>query len=119
MALANTDANIYKSINNRWNIKQLLQVLGTIASGALGNKEWVGLAYGAGKWIALAKDGNTVISQQMTEQLGLTGAAVTPSPEVYNDLVFGNNCWVATMAQSIDRIIYSDNGTTWYDAQTC
>ena len=116
MALANTDANIYKSVLTTDGTSTVVaSSWDTIASGALGNKEWVGLAYGAGKWIALAKDGNTVISTDDGATWS-TGAAVTPaSPEVYNDLVFGNNCWVATMAQS-DRIIYSENGTTWYDS---
>ena len=116
MALANTNATIYKSaLTTDGTSTVVAGSWDAVASGALGNKEWVGLAYGAGKWIALANDGNTVISTDDGATWS-TGAAVTPaSPEVYSDLVFGNNCWVATMAQS-DRIIYSDNGTTWYDS---
>jgi len=80
-----------------------------------GNKDWIGLAYGAGKWIAIAKDGTTVTSTDN----GITwsaGAAVTPGgAEEYSDLVFGNNCWVASMDNS-DRVIYSTNGTDWYDS---
>ena len=87
----------------------------TYATGA-SNTTWVGLAYGAGKWIALAQDGTTVYS---TDD-GVTwssGSAVTPSsPEVYSDLIFGNNCWVATMDRS-DRIIHSDTGVTWSDSE--
>ena len=44
-----------------------------------GNKDWIGLAYGAGKWIAIAKDGTTVTLQQIMVQHGLAGAAVTPA----------------------------------------
>ena len=47
-----------------------------------------------------------------------TGAAKSDPPEVYNDLVFGNNT-VGLQQWHNDRIIYSDNGTTWYDRQTC
>ena len=88
----------------------------TVAATGASDTNWVGLAYGAGKWIAISQDGTTVTSTDN----GLnwtTGAAVTPqSPEVYNDIAFGNNAWVATMAQS-DRVIYSHNGTTWSDSQ--
>ena len=87
----------------------------TVATGAT-DTNWVGISYGAGKWIALSEDGTTVISTDN----GLSwssGAAVTPaSPEVYNDIIFGNNAWVATMAQS-DRIIYSSDGSTWSDSE--
>ena len=116
MALIDGDANIYKGSLTTSNDSTIVAGnFDTVASGALGNKNWVGLAYGAGKWIALAKDGNTVISTDN----GATwsqGAAVTPSsPEEYSDLVFGNNAWVASMANS-DRIIYSADGTNWYDS---
>jgi len=80
-----------------------------------GNKDWIGLAYGAGKWIAIAKDGTTVTSTDNGTTWS-AGAAVTPGgSEEYSDLVFGNNCWVASMDNS-DRVIYSTNGTDWYDA---
>ena len=86
----------------------------TTATGA-SNNTWVGLAYGAGKWIALAQDGSFVTSTD-DGATWTQGAAVTPqAPEVYSNLIFGNNCWVATMDQS-DRVIHSDNGTTWSDA---
>jgi hypothetical protein len=115
MCIATGDANAYIStltteadstaVPNDWS---------TIATGASATT-WVGLAYGAGKWIALAEDGTTVISTDN----GLnwtTGAAVTPSsPEVYSELIYGNNAWVATMDQS-DRVIHSDNGTVWSDS---
>ena len=101
-----TDADSTLVPNSGWN---------TYATGA-SNTTWVGLAYGAGKWIALAQDGTYATS--VDDGLNwTTGAAVTPqAPEVYSDLIFGNNCWVATMAQS-DRIVHSDNGTTWTDAE--
>ncbi|MBG11465.1 MAG: hypothetical protein CMD92_09945 [Gammaproteobacteria bacterium] len=117
MALATGSANIYKNTletggdstqvpSGNWT---------TVATGGT-NTAWVGLGYGAGKWIALAENGTTVISTDNGITWN-TGAAVTPSsPEVYSDLIYGNNCWVATMAQS-DRIIYSDTGTTWSDSQ--
>tara|TARA_B100001057_G_scaffold434012_1_gene463312 strand:- start:297 stop:5897 length:5601 start_codon:yes stop_codon:yes gene_type:complete len=116
MALVDTDANIYKGSLTTSNDSTIVAGnFDTVASGALGNKNWVGLAYGAGKWIALAKDGNTVISTDNGSTWS-TGSAVTPTaPEEYSDLVFGNNCWVASMANS-DRIIYSADGTTWYDS---
>ena len=116
MALIDTDANIYKgSLTTSNDSTVVAGNFDTVASGALGNKEWVGLAYGAGKWIALAKDGNTVISTNNGVSW-TQGAAVSPSaPEEYSDLVFGNNAWVASMANS-DRIIYSADGTNWYDS---
>lgn len=116
MCLATGNGNIYKNTlttgadstqvtNDAWT---------TVATGASATT-WVGLAYGAGKWIALAEDGTTVISSD-NGVTWVTGAAVTPSaPEVYSDLAFGNNCWIATMNQS-DRVAHSDNGTTWTDA---
>jgi hypothetical protein len=116
MCLATGNGNIYKNTlttgadstqvtNDAWT---------TVATGASATT-WVGLAYGAGKWIALAEDGTTVISSD-NGVTWATGAAVTPSaPEVYSDLAFGNNCWIATMNQS-DRVAHSDNGTTWTDA---
>jgi len=80
------------------------------------NTTWVGLAYGAGKWIALAQDGSTVISTDNGANW-TTGAAVsTDGIELYSGLVYGNNCWVATMDNS-DRVIHSDTGTVWNDAQ--
>jgi len=117
MVLATGSANIYKNTittgedstqvaNGSWT---------TVATGGSATT-WVGLAYGAGKWIALAEDGTTVISTNNGVSWN-TGAAVTPSaPEVYSDLAFGNNCWIATMNQS-DRVAHSDNGTSWTDAQ--
>jgi hypothetical protein len=35
--------------------------------------------------------------------------------EEYSDIVFGNNCWVASL-DNADRIIYSADGSTWYDS---
>jgi hypothetical protein len=88
----------------------------TVAATGASDTNWVGLAYGAGKWIAISEDGTTVISTDNGVSWS-SGAAVTPqAPEVYNDIAFGNNAWVATMAQS-DRVIYSHNGTTWSDSQ--
>ena len=107
MCLATGNGNIYKNTlttgadstqvtNDAWT---------TVATGASATT-WVGLAYGAGKWIALAEDGTTVISSD-NGVTWATGAAVTPSaPEVYSDLAFGNNCWIATMNQS-DRVAHS------------
>ena len=63
MALIDGDANIYKGINNRPNDSTIVAGNFDTALGT-GNKDWVGLAYGAGKWIALAKDGNTVTSNR-------------------------------------------------------
>ncbi len=116
MAIATGDANIY--INTLTTAEDSTVVpnsnWATVATGA-SSTDWVGLAYGAGKWIALAEDGTTVISTDNGSTWS-TGAAVTPSsPEVYSDIIFGNNCWVAAMDNS-DRIIYSSNGTSWSDS---
>ena len=117
MALATGSANIYKNTLETGGDSTQVPAGSwtTVATGGT-NTTWVGLAYGAGKWIALAEDGTTVISTDNGVTWN-TGAAVTPSsPEVYSDLAFGNNCWIATMNQS-DRVAHSDNGTTWTDAQ--
>ena len=117
MALATGSANIYKNTLETGNDSTQVPSGNWTTVGTGGsNTTWVGLAYGAGKWIALAEDGTTVISTDNGVTWN-TGAAVSPSsPEVYSDLIFGNNCWIATMNQS-DRIIYSHNGTTWSDSQ--
>ena len=117
MALATGSANIYKNtLDTGGDSTQVPSGSWTTVATGGSATTWVGLAYGAGKWIAIAEDGTTVISAD-NGVTWTTGAAVTPaSPEVYNDLVFGSNCWVATMAQS-DRVIYSDTGTTWSDSQ--
>ena len=116
MALATGSANIYKNtLETGGDSTQVPSgAWTTVATGGT-NTTWVGLAFGGGKWIALAEDGTTVISADNGATWN-TGAAVTPSsPEVYSGLAFGNNCWIATMNQS-DRIIYSDTGTAWSDA---
>ena len=117
MALATGSANIYKNtLDTGGDSTQVPSGSWTTVATGGSATTWVGLAYGAGKWIAIAEDGTTVISAD-NGVTWTTGAAVTPaSPEVYNDLVFGSNCWIATMAQS-DRVIYSDTGTTWSDSQ--
>ena len=117
MALATGSANIYKNtLETGGDSTQVPSGNWTTVNTGGTNTTWVGLAYGAGKWIALAEDGTTVISTDNGVTWN-TGAAVTPSsPEVYSDLAFGNNCWIATMNQS-DRVAHSDNGTTWTDAQ--
>jgi len=117
MALATGSANIYKNtLETGGDSTQVPSGSWTTVATGGSATTWVGLAYGAGKWIAIAEDGTTVISTNNGVSW-TTGAAVTPAaPEVYSDLVFGNNCWIATMAQS-DRVIYSDTGTAWSDAQ--
>jgi hypothetical protein len=116
MALATGSANIYKNtLETGGDSTQVPSgAWTTVATGGT-NTTWVGLAFGGGKWIALAEDGTTVISADNGATWN-TGAAVTPSsPEVYSGLAFGNNCWIATMNQA-DRIVYSDTGTAWSDA---
>jgi len=88
----------------------------TVVDTGATDTDFVGLEYGAGKWIILSEDGTTVQSSNNGNSWS-SGAANTPvSPEVYSGLVFGNNCWIATMDQS-DRIIYSSDGNSWSDAQ--
>ena len=103
MALATGSANIYKNtLETGGDSTQVPSEIGQQLIQVEPNTTWVGLAYGAGKWIALAEDGTTVISTDNGVTWN-TGAAVTPSsPEVYSDLAFGNNCWIATMNLTIE-----------------
>ena len=75
----------------------------------------VGLAYGAGKWIAIGKTGTTSISTDGGATWSSGSAVTLDGTEEYSDLVFGNNCWVASL-NNADRIIYSADGSTWYDS---
>jgi hypothetical protein len=115
IALATGNANAYvATLTTDGDSTVVPSTWNTQATGG-SNTTWVGLAYGAGKWIALAQNGTTVISVN-NGVTWTTGAATAPvAPEVYSDLAFGSNCWVATMNQS-DRIIYSDTGTAWSDS---
>ena len=100
MALIHTDANVYKGLLTTLQTIPTIVAgnFDTVASGALGNKEWVGLAYGAGKWIALAsKDGNTVIlTNNGVSEVDVRRGCIPHAPEEYSDLVFGNNAWAVT-----------------------
>lgn len=117
MCIATGNANSYVTTLETANDSTLIPSNNwTITATGASNTTWVGLAYGAGKWIALANDGTTVISTDDGASWS-TGSAVTPaSPEVYSNLIFGNNCWVATMDRS-DRIVHSDTGTVWSDSE--
>ena len=116
MVLANGNSNVY--INQLTTSADSTVVPAgnwTVVDTGASNTDYVGIDYGAGKWIILSEDGSTVQSSDDGSNW-TSGAAVTPTaPEVYNDIAFGNNCWVATMSQS-DRIIYSSDGNSWSDS---
>lgn len=116
MVLANGNSNVY--INRLTTAEDSTVVPAgdwTVVDTGASNTDYVGIDYGAGKWIILSEDGSTVQSSN-DGSTWTSGAAVSPvSPEEYSGLAFGNNCWIATMNQS-DRIVYSSDGNTWSDS---
>jgi hypothetical protein len=79
------------------------------------SRDWVDITYGAGLWIVISSDGYTVYSQD--NGANWTGGLLPApaSPEVYNEIVWGNNSFVATM-NNADRIFYSPDGVNWLDS---
>tara|TARA_B000000609_G_scaffold148265_1_gene131808 strand:- start:360 stop:5939 length:5580 start_codon:yes stop_codon:yes gene_type:complete len=115
MATGDNNSDIYVGSLSTSNDSTIVAGNWTTKALGTGNKNWVGLAYGAGKWIAIATDGTTVTSTDNGVSWS-SGSAVTPGgAEEYTDLIFGSNAWVASMKNS-DRIIYSADGSNWYDA---
>tara|TARA_Y200000002_G_scaffold363_1_gene344 strand:+ start:10271 stop:15844 length:5574 start_codon:yes stop_codon:yes gene_type:complete len=74
-----------------------------------------GIAYGAGKWIAMGETGTTSTSTDGGATWSSGSAVTLDGTEKYSDIVFGNNCWVASL-DNADRIIYSADGSNWYDS---
>ena len=116
MCLANGNGNVYiNTLTTEADSTVVPSGNWTVVATGATDTDFVGIEYGAGKWIILSEDGTTVTSTNNGNSW-TAGAAVTPvSPEVYSDIKFGNNCWVATMDQS-DRIIYSADGSSWSDS---
>ena len=116
MCLATGNGNVYINTLTTSNDSTVVPSANwtVVATGAT-NTNFVGIEYGAGKWVILSEDGTTVVSTNNGNSW-TAGAAVTPvNPEVYSDIKFGNNCWVATMNNS-DRIIYSADASSWSDS---
>jgi hypothetical protein len=113
MAVADGTANIYKATLTTDGTSTVVPSSWSNTAGA--STDIVGIAYGAGKWIAIGKTGTTSVSTDNGATWS-SGAAVTlDGTEEYSDIVFGNNCWVASL-DNADRIIYSADGSTWYDS---
>ena len=97
MATGDNNSDIYVGSLTTSNDSTIVAGNWTTKALGTGNKNWVGLAYGAGKWIAIATDGTTVISTDSGVSWS-AGSAVTPGgAEEYTDLIFGSNAWVASM----------------------
>ena len=79
------------------------------------SRDWVDITYGAGLWIVISSDGYTAYSQD--NGANWTGGLLPApsSPEAYNEIVWGNNSFVATM-NNADRIFYSPDGVNWLDS---
>jgi len=61
------------------------------------NQQWVDVAYGKGKWIAIAANSNTAA----VSSNGITWTANTlPSSQTWTAIVFGGDCFVAVAANT-------------------
>ena len=73
-----------------------------------------GVAYGAGKWVAIASNTSTDSSYYSIDS-GTTWIACTMPSQTdgYRDVAFGNNIWV--VAGNSDELAYSPDGITFTD----
>src|SRR5690606_31022384 len=84
-------------------------VVWTSRSAAEANNWW-GLAYGNGKFVAVASDGTNRV---MTSSDGATWTnSTTPLSRTWNGVAYGNGLFVTT-AYSNNTIMTSPDGATW------
>ena len=78
-------------------------------------RDWIGIEYGQGTWVVISSDG--YLEYSIND--GVTWTEVLlPVPagsELYSDIAYGNNTWIASMDNS-DRIWYSADVVNWLDS---
>ena len=79
------------------------------------SRDWVDITYGAGLWIVISSDGYTAYSQDNGDTWTGGLLPAPSSPEAYNEIVWGDNKFVASVNDA-DRIFYSPDGVNWLDS---
>ena len=78
-------------------------------------RDWVGIEYGQGTWVVISSDGYLEYSIDDGASWTAITMPVPAGSEVYSDLAYGDNTWVASMDNS-DRIFYSSDVVNWLDS---
>jgi hypothetical protein len=79
------------------------------------SRNWVDVAYGNGRWVAIAQDSNVAAYSDN----GITWTEVSlPASLSWSAIGFGNNKFMAVANSSATVAVSTDNGTTWSTAST-
>jgi hypothetical protein len=85
-------------------------------SAALPNAAWTGVAYGGGKFVAVATGTQTSAYSTSNGQIWITAPVGLPSTATWSSVTYGNNRFVAIGGYGANSTAsaYSLDGITWY-----